>query len=112
MSGKSGRCFCDLEVYKRYEKISDVLWKVIFEWTYEIRELIGHQLLRAIDSVGGTSPRQLAAVPGKTEISFFSMRVDRLWKRNTGFEEQHASGSSPPKCLKHCEKILSCLQSN
>lgn len=42
----------DLEVYKISLEISDKIWNMVLRWDNFLRNIIGGQLLRAIDSVG------------------------------------------------------------
>ena len=44
--------FYQLEIYGRYESISNMLWSVVEKWSRRHQYLIGDQLLRAVDSVG------------------------------------------------------------
>jgi four helix bundle protein len=52
MAAKQGRAFYELEIYQRYETISDLLWDIVDKWSPRHQELIGDQMLRAVDSVG------------------------------------------------------------
>src|SRR5581483_221668 len=51
MSGKNSP-FWDLEIYKRYEMVSEILWNAAEKWPRLHQSVIGEQLLDAIDSVG------------------------------------------------------------
>jgi four helix bundle protein len=44
--------FENLRVYKLAEEISDRIWKIVLEWDSFAKSTIGHQLVRAADSVG------------------------------------------------------------
>lgn len=44
--------FYRLEIYGRYESISNMLWAAVDSWPRSHQNLIGNQLLRAVDSIG------------------------------------------------------------
>jgi four helix bundle protein len=44
--------FENLDIYKLSEKLSDIIWDVVSYWNKFDKDIIGIQLLRAIDSVG------------------------------------------------------------
>jgi len=52
MKKGTAKDFYQLEIYKRYESISNMLWKSVDNWSRRHQDLIGGQLLRAVDSVG------------------------------------------------------------
>lgn len=52
MSGTHGRSFADLEIYQRYESLSDRLWDIVESWHFRYQKRIGDQMLDAVDSVG------------------------------------------------------------
>ncbi len=52
VSGTQGRAFYDLEIYQRYEKLSDLLWDEVDRWEYRHQQHPGNQMLRAVDSIG------------------------------------------------------------
>ena len=52
MSGKSGSGFSELEIYKRYESLSELLWDMVESWPRRFQSIIGDQMLRAADSIG------------------------------------------------------------
>ena len=52
MSEEKGRSFYELEIYKRYEQLSDVLRDIVDLWNSRYQNLIGDQMLRAVDSIG------------------------------------------------------------
>jgi four helix bundle protein len=44
--------FENLRVYKLAEEVSDRIWKLVLDWDAFAKSTIGHQLVRAADSVG------------------------------------------------------------
>ncbi|MDJ0752362.1 MAG: four helix bundle protein [Ardenticatenaceae bacterium] len=47
-----GDLFENLEVLKRAENLSDLLWQKVYRWNYFAKDTVGKQLARAVDSVG------------------------------------------------------------
>jgi four helix bundle protein len=52
MSGNYARPFTELEVYQRYEELSEILWDIADTWTRKTHLSVGDQTLRAVDSIG------------------------------------------------------------
>jgi len=70
MSGKSGRSFYRLEIYRRYEELSDVLWTLIESWATRHQSIIGDQLLRAADSIGANIAESIGRGHFKDSVRF------------------------------------------
>ena len=52
MSGSKTKAFCELDIYKRYEALSDLLWDSVEKWPRRHQIILGDQVLRAVDSIG------------------------------------------------------------
>ena len=52
MSGKEGTHFSQLQIYQRYEELSELLWNVVDCWDRMLQDRLGSQMLRAVDSIG------------------------------------------------------------
>lgn len=52
MSGKRGQDFWDLDIYRRYEALSETLWTTEENGRPKHQHIIGYQMLRAVDSIG------------------------------------------------------------
>ena len=52
MSGNSRSGFSNLEIYRNYEQLSEMLWNAVGTWELWHKDVLGKQLLRATDSIG------------------------------------------------------------
>jgi len=53
MSGKQGRAFWELDIYRRYEELSEMLWNASESWDLRRYGRLRDQMLDAVDSIGG-----------------------------------------------------------
>jgi len=44
--------FENLQVYQLAEKLADIVWDIVIQWSHFQKETVGTQLVRAADSVG------------------------------------------------------------
>jgi len=83
MSGKQGRAFYELEIYKRYENLSDLLWDIVDDWSPRHQIHPGNQLLRAVDSIGANIAESVGRGHFKDSHNFL------LYARGSIAETQH-----------------------
>ncbi len=83
MSGKAGRGFYDLEIYRRYETLSDALWSAVDGWEGRHQRTIGDQMLRAVDSIGANIAEGVGRGHYKDTNKFL------LYARGSMAETQH-----------------------
>jgi four helix bundle protein len=47
-----GKRFQDLDVYRLAEKLSDEIWRIVYQWQSLAKDTVGKQLIRSADSIG------------------------------------------------------------
>jgi len=74
----------DSRIYQRAERLADVIWNAVIEWSSFARETVGQQLTRAVDSIGANIAKSAGRFHPRDVISFLyyargSMRETRYW---------------------------------
>ena len=78
-----GKKFTDLRVYQLAEQVADAIWNVVTPWDFFAKDVVGKQLCRAADSIGGN----IAEGVGKR--SYPDQRRYTLIARGSLYETQH-----------------------
>ena len=74
----------DSRIYQRAERLADVIWNAVIEWSSFARETVGQQLTRAVDSIGANIAESAGRFHPRDVINFLyyargSMRETRYW---------------------------------
>ena len=70
MSGANGRAFYQLEIYRRYERLSELVWSTVGAWDIRHKRLIGDQLVEACDSIGANIAESIGRGHCKEGVHF------------------------------------------
>ena len=74
----------ELEVFKRFVSVADRTWDVVFKWEPFVRDTVGKQLVRDIDSIGANLVEGDGRYSDAEAVHFFriargSAREARYW---------------------------------
>jgi four helix bundle protein len=75
--------FEKLDVYKLSEQLSDVIWDIVIEWDYFVKDTIGKQLVKSADSIGANIAEGSGRGTDKDNIHFIKI------SRGSLYETQH-----------------------
>ena len=76
----------DLRIVKEAEEICDLIWNIVIEWNYFVKDTIGKQVIKSSDSIGANIVESQGRYHPKDAINFLymargSLQETKYWLR-------------------------------
>ncbi len=77
----------DLEIYNLSMDLSDEIWEIVIKWDYFVKDTIGKQWTRAMDSVSANISEGFGRNSFKDSRTFYYYSRGSLYESKTWFEK-------------------------
>jgi four helix bundle protein len=79
----------DIEAFKIAFKISNLVWVIVIKWDYFVKNSVGTQFVKAVDSISANIAEGFGRYSKKDKIKFFRYSLGSLYESLDWNEKAH-----------------------